>query len=353
LALVPRLPGDTCVLSVEVGDKKASYADMFRYKVAATATTIAGDGTNAFVLSSLDKLQLEPVYLGMDKDYNIFVTEGHGYLLKMNEAENSVTVLATTAMGFNHRCMPVAHPVTNVLFFGAEGAGNRNRFLTCDPKEGWAPKVRFISSWDLNGFELPANGDEETHYHILYCEEDGYYYTRYNSGHLVKIDPQTWAAKIIGQTPSGVAYGMAFHPIDKTSLWMGYRALSTGTVANSICRVDVTDPEATFEKLSGAINGGHRDGPIENAQFNDIRMINFDAEGNLFVGENLNHCIRMVNTQTMMVETLIGIPGIKGFKDGSKEDALFNGPHGIVVDADGIVYVSDHLNCRVRRIAIE
>jgi hypothetical protein len=355
LALVPRLPGDTCVLSVEVGDKKASYTHLFRYKVAATATTIAGDGTAPTppVFTSMDQSKLVPVYIGVDKDFNIFVTEQHDYLLKMNEADNSITVLATAAMGFNHRCPPYAHPVTNVLLFGAEGTGNRDRFLTCDPKENWAPKVRFIRSWDQNGYDFPPSGNSESHYHLLYCEADGYYYTRYVSGILVRINPQTWEAKIIAQTPSGTTYGMAFHPIDKTSLWLCYRALETGDVANSICRLDINDPEATFEKLSGPINGGHRDGPLENAQFNDSRMINFDPDGNLYVGDNGNQCIRMINTQTMMVETLIGIPGIRDFKDGSKEDALFSLPHGIVSDSEGTVFVADHGNSRVRRIAIE
>ncbi|WP_366521740.1 hypothetical protein [uncultured Proteiniphilum sp.] len=47
------------------------------------------------------------------------------------------------------------------------------------------------------------------------------------------------------------------------------------------------------------------------------------------------------------------MPEQRGFKDGSKDDALFNEPHGIVVDAEGIIYVSDYANKRIRRIAIE
>jgi hypothetical protein len=54
-----------------------------------------------------------------------------------------------------------------------------------------------------------------------------------------------------------------------------------------------------------------------------------------------------------MVETLIGIPQKAGFKDGKKEAATFNGPHGLVVDSEDVIYVADYNNCRVRRIAIE
>jgi DNA-binding beta-propeller fold protein YncE len=186
----------------------------------------------------------------------------------------------------------------------------------------------------------------------LYCEEDGNYYTRYNSGQLVKIDPTSWVAEIVAEIPSGIAYGAAFHPINKYELWIAY-STDAGNVNHSLCRVDIRDPQNTFEKLSGATNGAFRDGPLDIAQFKQPRQINFDSDGNLYVGDNGNECIRMINTNTMMVETIIGIPENRGFQDGSKDDALFNQPHGLVVDAEGIIYVSDYGNRRIRRIAIE
>jgi hypothetical protein len=363
LALVPRLPGDTCVVSVEVDGRKYAYNDKFRYKIEASVTTWAGDGSNpsTAVLESLDKSQFRPTYMGIDKDFNIFVAiaQSGGMLLKLNEAENTATVLATNANhGFDYHSMPYAHPVTDVLILGSGGVGSRDRFLTLDPKEGWAPKNRYIRNWIPNEFEIPTGGTTfegwaagESHYNCLYCEADEYYYTRYLTGQIVKINPQTWDAEIIYQTNSGLAYGMAFHPIRKTELWLGYNDGAGAELSNSLCRLDVTDPARTFEKMSGA--RGFRDGPLEQAQFYGIRMINFDSDGNLFVGENNNHCIRKVDTETMMVETLIGIPGMSGFKDGKKEDAQFNGPHGLVVDSEDVIYVAEYGNCRIRRVAIE
>jgi streptogramin lyase len=360
LALVPRLPGDTCVVSVEVAGQKAAYPGFFRYKIEASVTTFAGDGTNALNTTSLDKSQLKPVYIGVDREYNVFVGANHsgGVLLKLNEAENSVTVLATTQHGFDRQCMPYSHPLTDVMLMGAVGSGIRDRFLTLDPKEGWAPKMQFIKNWTVNGFTMPdegsfADGFYETHYHCLYCEADGYYYTRYNSGHLVKINPETWDAEVIYVLNSGIAYGMAFHPIRKAELWIGYEAGHGGDVANSLCRLDVTDPAGTFQKMSGYTSGGFKDGPLAQAQFKSIRQLNFDNEGNLFVGDNGNQCIRKVDTENMMVETVVGIPGLKGDQNGKKEEATFNDPHGLVADIDGILYVSEYSGCKVRRIAIE
>jgi len=136
LALVPRLPGDTCTVTVEIGDQKKDYADFFRYKIEASVTTIAGNGTDAAVYDQgLDKSQIRPVYIGIDKDFNIFVTDTRDNLVRINVADNSITVVATGEQGFNHRCAPYANPETNILQMGAEGDGNRDRFLFCDPKE--------------------------------------------------------------------------------------------------------------------------------------------------------------------------------------------------------------------------
>jgi hypothetical protein len=363
LSLVPRLPGDTCVISVEVGGQRYTYDSKFRYKIEASVTTLAGDGTapNPPTLTSLDKAQLKPLYLGLDKDDNLFMTLSTGQLIKLNADENSATVLATSANhGLDTHSLPYAHPVTGMLILGGGGNGSRDRFLTLDPKEGWAPKNRYIKTWTTNGFQMPVAGTmfdgwaySESHYNCVYCEADGFYYTRYLTGQVVKINPTTWDAEIIFQTNSGLAYGMVFHPIHKTELWLAYEHGNGAELSNSICRIDVADTAKPLEKLSGATGGGFRDGPLELAQFYKMRMINFDADGNLFVGDSGNQCIRKIDTQTMMVETLVGIPTVGGFKDGKKEEALFNDPHGLVVDAEGVIYITEYTNCRVRRIAIE
>jgi hypothetical protein len=359
LAFIPRLPGDTCVVTVEVGGKQYVYDKFFRYKIEASVTTLAGNGTDTLMISSLDKSCFRPVYIGTDKDYNIFVSieNNGGMLLKLNEQENSVVVLATNTQGMYPNFQPNAHPETGIVMLGSLGAGNRDRFLFLDPKEGWAPKMKFIKSWKANEYELPTNngadiyGNHETHYHCLYCKADGYFYTRYCGGQIVKIDPKTWEAEVIYRTNSGIAYGMAFHPVRTSELWIGYDNGQGAELSNSLCMIDVLNPAETFRKLSGA--GGHRDGRLDQAQFYYIRQINFDADGNLFIGDGGNHCIRKVDTDNMMVETIIGIPGVADFKDGNKDEALFNALHGIATDPDGIIYASDYGNYRVRRIAVE
>ncbi|MDR1171986.1 MAG: IPT/TIG domain-containing protein [Bacteroidales bacterium] len=377
LVAVPRMPGDTCTVTVEIGEQRKNYFNRFRYQVAASVTTVAGNGTGSPKIfdQGLDKTQLIPVYIGADKEFNIFVTDNGDNLLRINEEENLIQLIANAAQGFNHRCQISVNPRTNVIQMGAENAGNRDRFAFFDPKKSWAMTYKYIKEWDLNGYQLPAGAAPitpvpanhfETHHHCLFCEADEMYYTRYQSGALVRIDPDTWNAKIIGMTPVGIAYGLAFHPFNKNELWIAYDGVAeanTGAYAHSICRVNVLDETkgdngilASLERLSGPSTApDHRDGPLELAQFNVPRAISFDADGNLFIGDCNNHCVRMINTMSnpMTVETTIGIPGIAGMVNGNKEEARFNGLHGIATDAEGSVFVSDYRNNRVRKVAIE
>lgn len=73
-------------------------------------------------------------------------------------------------------------------------------------------------------------------------------------------------------------------------------------------------------------------------------------DGSLVVADTGNHCLRRVTTSGD-VTVLAGRCGVPGFRDGAAADALFFGPFGIDVDADGSVWVADTNNHVVRRVA--
>jgi DNA-binding beta-propeller fold protein YncE len=348
LALVPRLPGDTCVVMVEIGGQKASAPKFFYYKIEANASTFAGNGSTNLVTTSLDQCQLRPVKIFADKEKNLFVTTSDNYLVRLNEEENSITVLASSQHGIAAHVQIDVNPETGQFMMGSAGTGNRDRFVFLDPKLGWTAKSYYIKEWKGES-EVPVTDPD--HYHCLYCKFDRKYYTYYFSnswyeGSLVKINPETWTAEIVGKGPWKRVYAMAFHPNRPSELWMA-------DDAGEIYTIDVDRPYATFKRVSSETGSGFRDGRLDQAMFNGVRQIVFDDDGNLYVGDSNNHCIRMINTETRKVETIIGIPQTAGFRDGNKADALFRSPHGIATDPDGIIYVSDYGNSRVRRIAIE
>jgi hypothetical protein len=116
-------------------------------------------------------------------------------------------------------------------------------------------------------------------------------------------------------------------------------------------RIRKVTKDGTVSTLAGSGAAGYAEGQGDQAQFSSPRGLTIDADGNLYVVDTGNARIRRV-TPDGTVSTLAG-SGTAGFFDGPAEEAQFNDPRGIAVDPDGMVYVADTGNHRVRRITPE
>ena len=73
-----------------------------------------------------------------------------------------------------------------------------------------------------------------------------------------------------------------------------------------------------------------------------------DSDGNVYVADFYNHRIRKI-TSAGVVGTLAG-SGTAGHHDATGTEAQFNGPSGVAVDSDGNLYVADTVNNCIRKI---
>ena len=96
-------------------------------------------------------------------------------------------------------------------------------------------------------------------------------------------------------------------------------------------------------------SAGYQDGQGTSAKFNGSAGIVVDANGNLFVADRLNHCIRKI-TPTGMVSTFAG-SGIAGFLDNTGIAAQFYYPTHLAIDLNGNIFVADSNNHRIRKIS--
>jgi hypothetical protein len=103
--------------------------------------------------------------------------------------------------------------------------------------------------------------------------------------------------------------------------------------------------------LAGNVDPGLANGNVANAEFNAPSGLAQDFQGNLYVADMNNHCVRKI-TPAGMVSTLAG-SGSRGYKDGDPSTAQFDKPMGIAVDATGDVYVADSGNNCIRVISQE
>jgi sugar lactone lactonase YvrE len=102
--------------------------------------------------------------------------------------------------------------------------------------------------------------------------------------------------------------------------------------------------------LAGGNHHGHGDDFATQASFDGPRGLAVDAQGDLFVADYFNACVRMV-TADGTVRTIAGAEA--GFADGRGDAARFRQPTGLATGPGGQVYLADSGNHRIRRLSYD
>ncbi len=110
-------------------------------------------------------------------------------------------------------------------------------------------------------------------------------------------------------------------------------------------------PDGTVTTVAGlAHNPGTDDGTGSAARFSAPGGIAVDSADNLYVTDYINCTVRKISP-TGVVITLAGAAQQTGDVDGTGSAARFNGPGRAAVDANGNVYVADAGNGTIRQVA--
>ena len=116
-------------------------------------------------------------------------------------------------------------------------------------------------------------------------------------------------------------------------------------------------PQLTTTTVAGSGIPGYRDGPSLQAQFMLPAAVAMDRAGRIYVADAAAQRIRVI--ENGMVRTLAG-SGVAidhgqwvqgGYRDGPGGQAQFSSPTGIAVGPDGMIYVADIYNGRIRRVS--
>ncbi|MFI8404976.1 RICIN domain-containing protein [Streptomyces sp. NPDC085463] len=91
-------------------------------------------------------------------------------------------------------------------------------------------------------------------------------------------------------------------------------------------------------------------GPAASAQLNWPREVAVDGAGNLYIADTDNHRVRKVAPDGTI--TTVAGTGHAAFSGdgGPAVSARLNGPFGVAVDSEGVLYIADYHNHRIRKV---
>lgn len=111
--------------------------------------------------------------------------------------------------------------------------------------------------------------------------------------------------------------------------------------------------KGTITTMAGTGESGHDGdgGPASSARLNEPFMCVFDRQGNLYVAEAMNHCIRRIDGDNHVITTVAGTGELGYSGDGGPAtQATLNQPYALDIADNGDLYIVDRLNAVIRKV---
>lgn len=361
-AIVPSR-ADTGLVKVYIGkdqDKKEyAFNNDFKYIYKQNVSTIAGTEEGITDGPITEATLKRPSWIAFDKDGAMYVVEnsgeggeqGQGGIRKIYNGE--VETLMRTQPGPFRRSRAVA--------FGVAKPGmdpNQDTlYVANDHNENNDPNINMavgIMSRQ-NGFrtiKVLAYHRQCNHVTVNPVTND-IFYNNFSDGLLYRWDKKTQQGVQLCDLQGGnVEFSTVFSKDGRTiylilrnkhCIYKADYDLATGQL--------VAEPElfAGEWDRSGYING---QGSV--ARFRDPSQGDTDEEGNLYVADRNNHCIRKISPDGIVTTWAAkGGENTGGYKDGDPQTAEFRAPEGCSFGPDGALYIADHDNHKIRKILVE
>ncbi len=224
---------------------------------------------------------------------------------------------------------------------------------------GATPKTTLVAGSGATGYQ-DGNG-QAAKFAVprgVHLGPDGTIYVADRDNHRVRtISPQGQVGTLAGSGTKGYVDGAGSNASFASPEDMTVGGDGSVYVADSgNHRIRRVSTKGEVSNYAGNGSGTWKDGVAGSSSFYNPQGIAVDKQGNVYVADTFNQRIRKIGSATNgvagVVTTLAG-SGTAGFKEGKGAAAQFNYPWGISVAANGVVYVADGNNHRVRRVAAD
>lgn len=342
-AMCPKQPGDSSVIRVKIDNNEGVLPNQkFAYQIQAVVTTVAGSGeTGSDNGPALEATFGRVAMVDVDDKGNVIIADDRKKEIRLLSIEdNKVTTLLSG---------------TGEVWQGDFSFDYENYYVL-ERSDATRPLLlRSLNrkmNWSSEAFYDTDNLSNKHKAYGLTVDDRGNIYVITTEGQeLIKIDQSDKKMQRIGINLGLASWvHMAYNPVDKY-------IYCTVEEFNTVYRFNPLDVPVTPEKIeifAGEPSAGedYMDGNGKDARFGNMEGICCDREGNIYVADFGNNCIRKIDIHAN-VTTVAGVPGVSGYRDGKPKEALFNMPYDVAVTPDGILYVADTGNNRVRCVAIQ
>lgn len=190
----------------------------------------------------------------------------------------------------------------------------------------------------------------------LTLDAEGNLFIADSENHVVrKIDRKTNCIRTVAGCTQGV--GSEAKPASPTPVPEGVDGdpfFESGTV-NSHAVIQQTDLSGTVRYVVTGTAQAKRfsgdGGPADQALLNFPTAVVVDRAGHLYIADTLNHRVRRVDAATGVITTVAGLGQPRCFGDGRLAvEAGLNEPAALAVSDEGVLYIADQSNNRVRAV---
>jgi sugar lactone lactonase YvrE len=329
-----------------------------------TISTIAGNGREGYAgdggpAAGAQFKQPDGIWMvGSD----LYIADSLNHRIRRIRGGIITTVIGTGVQGFDGEGAAPLQAQLNSPRGGAVDA--RGNIYVCDlgnarirriDSTGTIKTIAGAGSSVNNGDGGPALGAYFRAPAGLYLEPNGTMLVADPGGNRIRaIDRSgivsTWAGGeegILAGDGGPLSAARFFNPVRITSDGKGTYYI-VDKENHRIRRVDSNGRVSTFAGTTKGNSGDEQ--RATSAQLNTPYGITIHPiTGEVYFTEFENHCVRRVDSAGIM-HLVAGVCGRSGFLDGEARNSLLNKPSDIKIDPQGIIYIADSGNARVRKI---
>ncbi|MBO9732855.1 MAG: IPT/TIG domain-containing protein [Chitinophaga sp.] len=343
LVVIPEKAGSGKI-TVTINGKTTTTAKDFGYITSYKVSTLAGNGAAGFsdgkgIFSSFNFNRR--CGLDVDDAGNVYVADAGNFRVRKIAPDGTVTSLAGNG---NWGYMEGKGETAQFSLPLDVAVDKDGTVIVADPADWTIRRVTADGTTSLIAWgEAWGIGIDKRNGNIYYANARG-------SGSIFQVTPSGTATEII----KNLVYPVDVAVDDKGNLYVS----ENGT---SMIKKFAADTWEQTVIAGAAYQTGLVNGKGADARFDYPWAVALDANNNLFVAgngtgdgssNNTNQCIRKITANTWDVTTYIG-GSTAGFADGAGSAALFNAPTGVAVGKNGVVYVLDRNNNRIRKVIAE